>query len=81
METVLEYIMIYVPTIVAVLCEVGVVKWALNMLAKAKETKEFKAIMEQNKILINELREAKRLNKELLTKIDHIKRGDEDNTL
>ena len=74
---ILEYIVQFLPTVIAILGEIGVIKFALNMLAKAKETKEFKAVVEQNKILVQELREAKRLNKELLTKIDKIHRGED----
>ena len=73
---ILQYFLQFVPTIIALISEVGVIKFAISTLQKAKETKEFKAVVEQNKQLINELREAKRLNKELLTKIDHIHRGD-----
>ena len=73
---ILQYALQFVPTIIALISEVGVIKFAISTLQKAKETKEFKAVADQNKQLINELREAKRLNKELLTKIDRIHRGD-----
>lgn len=73
---ILQYVLQFLPTLIAIAGELGVIKFAFNMIAKAKETKEFKAVVEQNKILVNELREAKRLNKELLTKIDHIHRGE-----
>ena len=77
MDIVLQYIVTLLPTVTALLAEVGVVKWALSTLAKAKETQEFKAVVDQNKVLVNELREAKKLNKELLIKIDRIQRGEE----
>jgi hypothetical protein len=73
---ILQYVLQYVPILIAIAGELGVIKFALNMIAKAKETKEFKAVVQQNKILIGELREAKRLNRELLTKIDRIHRGE-----
>ena len=73
---ILSYILQFVPTLIAIAGEIGIIKFAFNMIAKAKETKEFKAVVEQNKILVKELRESKRLNKELLTKLDGIKRGD-----
>lgn len=73
---ILQYFLQFVPTIIALISEVGVIKFAISTLQKAKETKEFKAVVDQNKQLINELREAKRLNKELLTKIDRIHRGE-----
>lgn len=74
MDIVLQYILTFVPAIVAIATEVGIVKWALSTLAKAKETKEFKLVVDQNKMLVAELREANKLNKELLTKIDGIAR-------
>ena len=74
---ILGYILQFLPTLVAIAGEIGIIKFAINMLAKAKETKEFKAVVEQNKVLVSELREAKKLNKELLTKIDRIHRGEE----
>ena len=74
MDIVLQYILTFVPAIVAIATEVGIVKWALSTLAKAKETKEFKLVVDQNKMLIAELREANKLNRELLTKIDGIAR-------
>lgn len=77
MEIILEYILQFLPALIAIIGEVGIVKFAISTLQKAKETKEFKEVVEQNKILVNELREAKRLNKELLTKIDRIHRGEE----
>lgn len=73
---ILEYVVTYIPVLLAIISEVGIVKYALSILSKAKETKEFKAVVDQNKILVNELREAKKLNKELLTKIDRIQRGE-----
>ena len=73
---ILQYILQFLPTLIAIAGELGVIKFALNMIAKTKETKEFKAVVQQNKILVAELREAKKLNKELLTKIDKIHRGE-----
>lgn len=73
---ILGYILQFLPTLIAIAGEIGIIKFAMNMLAQAKETKEFKAIVKQNNVLINELKEAKKLNKELLTKIDRIHRGE-----
>ena len=73
---ILQYFLQFVPTLIALISEVGVIKFAISTLQKAKETKEFKAVVNKNKQLINELREAKKLNKELLTKIDRIHRGE-----
>lgn len=76
MDIVLQYVVTLVPLIIAIISEIATVKHAFTTLSKAKETQEFKAVVEQNKILIAELRETKKLNKELLTKIDRIHRGE-----
>lgn len=77
LEIILEYVVQYLPAVIAIIGELSVVKSCFNTLSKAKETSEFKAAVEQNKILVQELRESKKLNKELLTKIDRIHRGEE----
>lgn len=74
---ILELILTYLPLLIAMLAECGIIKWAIAAIAKAKETSELKAVIAQNKILVTELREAKKLNKELLTKIDHIQRTED----
>lgn len=76
MNVILEYIVMFIPTVVAIVSEIGVIAAALSTLKKAKETQEFKNVVEQNKLLVQELRESKKLNKELLTKIDRIHRGE-----
>ena len=76
METVLNYIITYGPVVLATLFEVLISKHAITTLSKAKETAEFKALVEQNKVLVEELRESKKLTKQLLTKIDRIERGE-----
>lgn len=73
---ILEYVTIYAPVVLAVLSEALVATKVFSTLKKAKDTEEFKAVATQNKILIQELRESKKLNKELLTKIDRIQRGE-----
>ena len=76
---ILDYIIQYLPTVIAIIMECGIVKYAFNLLSKIKDTSEMKEVLEQNKKLIAELREAKKLNKELLTKIDRIQRGTDNN--
>lgn len=76
MTVFLTYIIQFIPTLLALVMECGIVKYAIKILREAKETKEFKIVSEQNKLLIAELRESQKLNKELLTKIDRIARGD-----
>ena len=80
MDIILQYILQFLPTLVAIAGEIGLIKFAMSMIAKATEMKEVKAIVEQNKILLAELKESRRLNKELLTKIDRVYRGDDDIT-
>ena len=75
MEEFLQYIVQYVPTIIAILSECAVIKWAIKVLKEAKEIKDFKELSSQNKALLHELKESKKLNKELLTKIDRIERN------
>lgn len=77
LEIILEYVVQYLPALIAIIGELAVVKSCFSTLSKAKETAEFKAVAEQNKVLLQELRESKKLNKELLTKIDRIHRGEE----
>lgn len=76
MDIVLQYVLSFIPTILALIGEVAVIAKALSIFKKIKETDEYKQLMIQNKLLMDELAESKRLNKELLTKIDHIKRGE-----
>lgn len=78
MDVFLQYLVTLIPAVVALFSECGVVIWAKAALKKAKESKEFKAVAEQNKKLVVELREMKRLNRELLTKIDRIARNQDD---
>ena len=76
MDAVLEYIVSFLPTIVALIGEISVIAKVISIFKKTKETDEFKKVCRMNAQLIQELREAKKLNKELLTKIDHIERGE-----
>ena len=62
-ETVLNYIIQYSPAVLAVICEAGVVKFAISVLSKAMKSKEFKALAESNKKLAES-------NKALAQKVD-----------
>lgn len=77
MEDILLYISTYIPIIFAFLCEIGAFGILKKTIAQVRETNEFKMVLEQNKVLVEELKKANRLNKELLTKIDRIHRGEE----
>lgn len=74
---ILNLFLTYLPFIIAFVAECGIIKYVISAVAKIKETNELKAVLEQNKILIAELNESKKLNKELLTKIDKIARKEE----
>ena len=76
MDAVLQYIVSFLPTIVALIGEISVIAKVISIFKQTKETDEFKKVCQMNAQLIQELREAKKLNKELLTKIDHIERGE-----
>ena len=76
MDAVLEYIVSFLPTIVALIGEISVIAKVISIFKNTKETDEFKKVCQMNAQLIQELREAKKLNKELLNKIDHIARGE-----
>lgn len=52
LETILQYVVQYLPAVVAIIGELAVVKSCFTTLSKAKETAEFKAVVEQNKILV-----------------------------
>lgn len=75
MDIVLQYIITYVPVLVAFIAECGLIKWAVSAIRKAKDTAEFKKLLEREEALIRELEEARKQNKELLTKIDRIARN------
>lgn len=76
MNEVVSYIVQFIPTIVALIGQISVIAKAISTFKHTKEDDCYKAMVEQNKILIQELKETKRLNKEYLTKIDRIARGE-----
>ena len=75
---IIETILLFLPAVIALIAESVIVKWAISAIAKVKETNELKAVIEQNKVLIAELKESRKLNKQLLTKIDGIVRNEEE---
>lgn len=81
MEQILMYISTYGPILVAFVTEIGGFAIIKAALKKIKETDEFKKIIEQNKVLAAELKKSNQLNRELLTKIDRIKREEEEENL
>lgn len=77
-DAIVQYITAFLPTIVALASQVAMIAKFIAALKKSKETDEYKEMMKQNELLMQELRETKKLNKEYLTKIDHIYRSEND---
>lgn len=77
MDIVVQYIISFIPTILALLGEIAVIAKCISAIKQSKESNEYQEMVKQNKLLLEELRETKKLNKEYLTKIDHIYRGGE----
>ena len=88
METVLEYITIYAPVVVAVLSEIGVVaaliakitsyfKKASAAVDELKQSEEYKALKNQMKIVIDENIELKKNLNAVMEKLTHVKVQDE----
>ena len=84
MESVLEYITIYAPVIMAVLSEVGVVcaliakitsyfKKAEGAVKELKESSEYKELKEQMKVVLQENYELKKQLDLVLEKMTHVK--------
>ena len=88
METVLEYITIYAPVVVAVLSEIGVVaaliakitsyfKKASAAVDELKQSAEYKALKNQMSIVIEENIELKKQLNIVMEKLTHVKVQDE----
>jgi GTP-binding protein EngB required for normal cell division len=77
-NTILELLPTWLTALLALASECLVVKYAIKSLKESKDSREIKELIKQNRQLLNSLREEKALTKELLTKIDKIKRGDND---
>lgn len=78
MDITLQYIISFIPTIIAILSEIAVIAKFISAIKESKNSNEYQEMVKQNKLLLEELRETKKLNKEYLTKIDHIYRGNGD---
>lgn len=80
LDTITAYIIAWIPTILGLIGNVSIVatcfaNWK-RLASQVSQSTELKQVISQNKILIEELRKANRLNRELLTKIDKIQRGE-----
>lgn len=76
---VLDLIMTYLPMLVALISEVGIIQYAIKSINTVKQSKEFKQVIDCNRVLTQKLNEQMELNKELLTKIDRVNRGKNNN--
>lgn len=74
---ILELILDFIPIVFTLIVESALIKIVINVIKKIKETNELKNVLEQNKLLVAELREQKKMTRELLTKIDRIARQEE----
>lgn len=88
MESVLQYISLYSPIIIAVLSEIGVVaaliakvtsyfKKANEAVATLKESAEYKDLKNQMQVILEENYELKKKLNVVLEKITHVKVEDE----
>lgn len=80
LDTITAYVIAWLPTVIGVIGNVAIVattfaNWK-RIVTEVKSSNELREVIAQNRILLDELREANRLNKKLLTKIDKIQRGE-----
>ena len=80
LDTITAYVIAWIPTILGLIGNVSIVASCIanwkKLAAQVSQTTELKQVIAHNKILLDELRKANRLNRELLTKIDQIQRGE-----
>lgn len=79
-DTVTAYVIAWLPTLIAFASNLALVfscfsNWK-KVGAEIKNSTELNEVLAQNKMLVEELRRANKLNRELLTKIDKIQRGE-----
>lgn len=77
-NTILGYLPTWLIALLTLASECLVVKYALKALKESKDSKEIKEIIKLNRQLLKSLNQERELTKELLTKFDKIKRGDND---
>ena len=80
LDTVTAYVIAWLPTIIGILANVSIVATTVanwkRVVTEIKSSNELSQVLTQNKMLLDELRKANKANRELLTKIDKIKRGE-----
>ena len=79
-DTITSYVIAWIPTILGLLGNVTIVATCISnwkkVATEVKQSNELKEVLTQNRLLVEELRKANKTNRELLTKIDKIKRGE-----
>lgn len=76
MSVILQYVCSVIPVVVAFICELSIVKIAINVFNEIKKSDAIKDLVKHNDMLLGELREQRKKVNELLTSIDKIKRGE-----
>lgn len=71
-EEILNYIVQYGPAVLAMVCEAGIVKFAISALSKAMKSKEFKEMAESNKALAQKVDDQNEKINQLMDKIGRI---------
>ena len=76
LDTATAYVIAWLPTIIGLIGSISVVASCIanwkKVITEVKQSDELSQVLTQNKILLDELRKANKLNRELLTKIDKI---------
>ena len=80
LDIITAYVIAWIPTILGLLGNVTIVASCISnwkkVATEVKQSNELKEVLAQNRLLVEELRKANKLNRELLTKIDKIQRGE-----
>lgn len=80
LDTITAYVIAWIPTILGLIGNVSIVAACISnwkkVAAEVKQSNELQEVLSQNRLLVEELRKANKLNRELLTKIDKIQRGE-----
>lgn len=76
LDTITAYVIAWLPTILGLVGNISIVASCIANFKKISASNELKEVIGQNKVLLDELRKANKLNRELLTKIDKIQRGE-----
>ena len=80
LDTVTAYVIAWLPTVIGIIGNVSIVATSIaswkRVATEIKQSNELSQVLTQNKMLLDELRKANKANRELLTKIDKLQRGE-----